>query len=75
MLRVRHEDMNNEDLRLYLHTLNLKQTDLARLLGLMPRTIRKWVQGTLPVPTYAAIVLRLMHSGKVTVEDIKSAAA
>jgi hypothetical protein len=38
-----------------------------------PRTLQHWLAGDRSIPPEAAIVLRLLASGKIRVEDIEAA--
>ena len=51
--------MTAKEFRAAVKALGWKQTVLAARLGVSPRTIRAWAQGTRPVPKMAAIVLRM----------------
>jgi len=53
--------------------LGLSQTALAQLFGLADdRSIRRWEKDCHPVPGTAAILMRLLHRGTATLEDLVS---
>jgi len=54
--------MNNETFRTELNDLGLKQTDIARLFEVTPRTVNKWAQGELRVPGCVSAYLKLYKS-------------
>jgi DNA-binding transcriptional regulator YiaG len=66
--------MTPDELSRTLMRLDLTQTRLAALLGHDPRTVRSWVAGRYPVPKSAAIVLRLLARGLITIAQIEAAA-
>jgi DNA-binding transcriptional regulator YdaS (Cro superfamily) len=49
------------------------QQQLAALLGRRPRTLRRWLAGTRAIPPEAAILLRLLLAGRITIMDIERA--
>jgi hypothetical protein len=51
--------------------LGLSQVRAAKLFGADPRTARRWALGERDVPECVAIVLRLLLSGKITIEDVE----
>ena len=63
-----------DELRLILMRLDMTQQRAARLLGRNERTMRYWVAGTRAMPLETAIVMRLLASGRIGVEDIEAAA-
>ena len=61
-----------------LATLDMTQADLAELLCVAPRTVRRWLQrpGTAtarPVPAPVAILVRLLAAGRVNVSTVRQA--
>jgi hypothetical protein len=56
--------------RAALAKLELTQVGAARLLGVGERTSRRWAEEG--VTGSAAILLRLMVAGKVTIEEVRS---
>jgi DNA-binding transcriptional regulator YiaG len=65
--------MTPDELRRALMQLDLTQGALATLLGYNPRTVRAWISDSFPMPLAAAIVLRLLARGKLTITDIEAA--
>lgn len=53
-----------------LDRLGLSQLGAARLIGVGPRTSRRWAAGDAEIPESAAILLRLMLAGTITADDI-----
>lgn len=53
--------------------LDLSQRGLAAIFGRNERTSRAWASGQSAINPEAAILLRLMLAGKITVDDIKAA--
>jgi DNA-binding transcriptional regulator YdaS (Cro superfamily) len=49
------------------------QERMAHLLGRKPRTIRHWLAGSRKVSPEAAILLRLLVAGRITITDIERA--
>jgi DNA-binding transcriptional regulator YiaG len=66
--------MTPDELRRILMALDMTQQRAARLLGRDQRTVRHWVAGDRAVPPEAAIVLRLLARGQITVAEIEAAA-
>lgn len=56
-----------------LDKLGLSQLAAARLLQVDGRTARRWVSGERSIPSDVAILLRLLTTKKITVEDIEAA--
>ncbi len=63
--------MTPNQFRAALDRIDLTQVGAANLFGVNPRTVRDWIAGETRIPETAAILLRLMVAGKVTVEDIE----
>lgn len=61
--------MTATEYRVALAALNLSQVRAAALLGVDPRTSRKWALGQYPVPRMAALVLRLMMDKGVSADE------
>jgi DNA-binding transcriptional regulator YiaG len=53
--------------------LSLSQVKAAHVLGITPRTARRWAMGTAKIPAPAAKLLRLMKDGKVSEKDVRNA--
>jgi DNA-binding transcriptional regulator YdaS (Cro superfamily) len=49
------------------------QEQLAHLIGRKPRTVRHWLAGSRKISPEAAILLRLLLAGKISVTDIERA--
>ena len=62
------------ELRAALGALNITQRRLAQLFAVNPRTVRHWRYGDRRLPRGVAIVLRLLATGVVTVEQVEAAA-
>jgi hypothetical protein len=52
--------MTPKQYRAALESLELTQVRAAELLGVQPRSSRRWVSGAVPVPQSVALVLHLM---------------
>lgn len=52
--------MTAAQLRAVLDRLGLSQSEASRLLGIDPRTMRRWVLDEQPVPSPVAILFRLL---------------
>jgi hypothetical protein len=73
--------MSPEGLKRALHKLGLSQTKAGRLLvrddeklshyQTGGRTVRHWIAGETRIPRAAEIIIRLLLSGKITLEDIE----
>jgi len=62
------------EFRAALNGLGLTQHHIARLFTVNPRTVRHWRYGDRRLPRGVAIVLRLLATGVVTVEQVEAAA-
>jgi hypothetical protein len=62
------------EFRAALGALNITQRRLAQLFTVNPRTVRHWGYGDRRLPRGVAIVLRLLATGVVTVEQVEAAA-
>lgn len=58
--------MTLEEYRAAIAALGLSQVAAARLLGVDPRTSRKWATGERDIPEPAARMLRLMIAAKIS---------
>ncbi len=65
--------MTANQFRAALDRLGLSQLEAARILDANGRTVRRWALGERSIPTGAAILLRLMVAGKITVKDVETA--
>ncbi|PWT73950.1 MAG: hypothetical protein C5B60_07510 [Chloroflexi bacterium] len=62
--------MNSAEYRAVIAELGLTQTAAARLLGVSPRTSRKWACDETDIPGPAARLLRLMIAAKITPQRV-----
>jgi DNA-binding transcriptional regulator YiaG len=65
--------MTPHQLRTTLKHLDLTQVAAAKLLRVDGRTVRKWVSGDRSAPASAAILLKLIVAGKITIADVEAA--
>lgn len=65
--------MTANQYRAALAKLGLSQREAGRLLEVDERTSRRWALDERAIPQMAAILLRLLVAGKVTVKDIEAA--
>ena len=63
-----------DELRLILTRFDMTQARAGALLGHGERAVRYWAAGTRAMPVEAAIVLRLLASGKTTIAEVEAAA-
>lgn len=59
--------MTSYELRDAVASLGLTQAQTAEAVGVSPRTMRAWLSGDAAVPQSAAIVIRLMQLGRLSV--------
>jgi DNA-binding transcriptional regulator YiaG len=52
--------------------LGLSQVKAAHVLGITPRTARRWAVGAARIPAPAAKLLRLMKDGKISEKDVRN---
>jgi hypothetical protein len=57
-----------------LKALGLSQGRAAKLCGLHPRSAKRWAGGQRKVPEPVSIILRLLLSGALTIEQLESIA-
>lgn len=57
------DDMTPNQLRAALDRLGLTQVGAARLLGIDPRTMRRYCSGTLPIPKWMTYALAVEQIG------------
>jgi DNA-binding transcriptional regulator YiaG len=55
--------------------IGLSQVRAARVLGVTPRTVRRWALDEVKIPPTAAKLLRLMQMGEISTQQVKDAAA
>lgn len=65
--------MTATDFRNTLASLGLSQSEASRVLGVTSRAVRMWVAGDRAVPEPLAKLVKLLASGKVTVDDVRDA--
>jgi DNA-binding transcriptional regulator YiaG len=53
----------------------LSQVQAAHVLGVTPRTVRRWALDEVKIPPPAAKLLRLMQMGQISTQQVKDAAA
>lgn len=51
--------MTGDELRKALAYLELKHSQFARMVGLHPRTVRKYLAGVVAIPTAIALIIKL----------------
>jgi DNA-binding transcriptional regulator YiaG len=74
IMKASDRSMAAVELRAALGALNITQRRLAQLFTVNPRTVRHWGYGDRRLPRGVAIVLRLLATGVVTVEQVEAAA-
>jgi DNA-binding transcriptional regulator YiaG len=65
--------MTSQKFRDTIAKLGLSQVKAAHVLGITPRTARRWAMGAVRIPAPAAKLLRLMREGKVSEKDVRKA--
>jgi DNA-binding transcriptional regulator YiaG len=55
--------------------IGLSQVQAAHVLGVTPRTVRRWALDEVKIPPTAAKLLRLMQMGEISTQQVKDAAA
>ena len=65
--------MTARQYRAALAKIGYSQLRVAKLLGIAGRTSQGYALGETAIPTPAAIVLRLLMDGKITVADVEAA--
>ena len=64
--------MTKEELRSALYTLGLNQSEFARLIGVEPRQVRRWVAGdTVIIPGPVTVLVRLWLMRPELVEVVR----
>ena len=64
--------MTSTDLKATLSRLGLSQAEAARLLGVTPTAVTRWVQGTRAVPGPVVRLVRLVETVPGVVEDLNA---
>ncbi len=72
--------MNPAELRSTLKAVNLTPHRAARLLGVNPRTVRRWLQepgepGYRPAPPMTVVILSLMDRMRLTADQVEAMVA
>lgn len=75
IMRVHYFPMSHDEFRTGLKILGMTQAEFSRLLDVADRTVRMWTVGDRGVPSYAAIILRLLVANELSPEQIRSAIA
>jgi DNA-binding transcriptional regulator YiaG len=65
--------MTKNEVRAIFRDLQMTQAEIADLLGVTLRTASNWATGIVPIPLAPAVLLRLLHSKKITKAQIRSA--
>jgi plasmid maintenance system antidote protein VapI len=65
--------MSPDELSRILMALDMTQQRCAKLLGRDDRTVRYWIAGDRGISPEAAIILRLLARGRITVAEIEAA--
>lgn len=65
--------MTPTEYRDHIARLGLSQVRAGRLLGRDARTSRRWALGQSNIPPEAAIILRLLVAGKLTIAQVEAA--
>jgi len=55
--------------------IGLSQVQASHVLGVTPRTVRRWALDEVKIPPTAAKLLRLMQMGEISTQQVKNAAA
>lgn len=63
--------MDPETFNATIARIGVAQARLARLLGYVPTTVYRWSTGELAVPRIVQLVLTLLDSTNLTVEDLE----
>jgi DNA-binding transcriptional regulator YiaG len=53
----------------------LRQEDIAEMLMLAPRTMRRWLKGDAKIDGSSSALLRLLWAGRIQLRDIRAALA
>lgn len=64
--------MTPDDFRASLKAAGLSQARLGRLLDLDKATPNRWAMGSASVPVAVAMLLKLLASGRVTVDELEA---
>ena len=64
--------MTDDELRSALKTLGLNQLQLSERIGVTPLTVLRWVHGRTAIPTPVALLIRVLESGRVSLDDLEA---
>jgi DNA-binding transcriptional regulator YiaG len=67
--------MTSHQFRTILSKIPLSQVQAAHVLGVTPRTARRWALGAAKVSATAAKLLRLIQAGHITTKQVRDTAA
>jgi DNA-binding transcriptional regulator YiaG len=67
--------MTAHQFRVIITRLGLSQVQAAHVLGVTPRTARRWALDEVRVPAPAAKLLRLMRANKINEKDVRGTPA
>ena len=65
--------MTPTEFKRIMDSLGLTQTGASRVFGVSDRAIRSWLTGERSIPEPLAKLLRLVVTGKVSVDDVRDA--
>jgi DNA-binding transcriptional regulator YiaG len=72
---IRSGPMTSLQFRNVIAKIGLSQVQASRVLGVTPRTVRRWALDEVKIPPTAAKLLRLMQMGEISTQQVKDAAA
>jgi DNA-binding transcriptional regulator YiaG len=72
---IRSVPMTSLQFRNVIAKIGLSQVQASRVLGVTPRTVRRWALDEVKIPPTAAKLLRLMQMGEISTQQVKDAAA
>jgi DNA-binding transcriptional regulator YiaG len=72
---IRGVPMTSLQFRNVIAKIGLSQVQAARVLGVTPRTVRRWALDEVKISPTAAKLLRLMQRGQISTQQVKDAAA
>lgn len=52
---------------------DLRQEDIATLVGMSERSMRRWLKGDASISGAATALLRLLRAKRITLEDVRAA--
>lgn len=66
--------MTSRQFRAIIAKVGLTQLQTAAILGVAPRTARRWALGEVNIPPPTAKLLRLIHAGHISTDDVRATA-